>query len=74
MKWKCKECGYEIVAELEFNNSLYFTLNKNKNLDEIDSLCELEDIIKSDGNIVGYCCGSCGARNENLEEIAIWED
>lgn len=35
MSWKCKECSCEIVAKLEFNSSLYFTLNKNKNLENI---------------------------------------
>lgn len=71
--WKCKECGKEVIAQLEFSDTLNFTLKKNKDLDEFDSFCELEQFIKGSGDIT-YQCGHCGAESEKLEEIAVWED
>ena len=72
--WKCKECGKEVIAELEFNDTLNFTLNKNKELDEFDSFYELEQFIKGSGYIEDYWCPSCRTGSQDLEEIAVWED
>lgn len=72
--YKCKECGKEVIAELEFNNTLNFTLKKNKGLDEFDSFLDLEQVIKTDGFVTCYKCCDCGEENEDLEEIAVWED
>lgn len=72
--WKCKKCGKKVVAQLEFNDTLSFTLKKNKDLDEFDSFCDLEQVIKSGGFVIGYRCCDCDQESEELEEIAIWED
>lgn len=51
-----------------------FYIEKNKGLDESDSFCNLEQVIKSDGFVIGYQCCYCDQESEDLEEIAVWED
>lgn len=51
-----------------------FYIEKNKGLDESDSFCNLEQVIKSDGFVIGYQCCNCDQESEDLEEIAVWED
>lgn len=57
--WKCKECGDEIICDV----SGWGFVDKNGQIEEAQDF-ELEK----------YRCSECGAKSENLEEIAVWED
>lgn len=72
--WKCKKCGSEVVGTIEVHRSLDFKLDEGGNLNEYDSIFELEENIKESEEVENYYCKSCGENNEELEEIAVWED
>lgn len=74
--WICKECGGEIIAIIESDDSFEFSLDKYGNLNEFLT-CHTEDIekiVKQKKNIVGMYCEDCDIEIEDLEEEAVWED
>lgn len=65
MAWRCKECGGEIVAELE--------LLKSNNFITKDKKVFLKD---ANINIIDFYCKECGnwTTEEELEDMAYWEE
>lgn len=74
--WKCKECGGEIIAIIESDDSFEFSLDKYGNPNEFitHTTEDIEQIVKQKINIVGMYCEDCDIEIEDLEEEAVWED
>lgn len=74
--WKCKKCGSEVIGTVEVNNLFDFKLDKDGKLSKYDSFWGLEEVIieSSESEVENYYCKSCGKTDDDLEEIAVWED